>query len=218
MVTPRHLRQRLQWARRHLEWTIRRWDRVRFNDESRFLLRRVNGRARVFRRREDRLSENCAVRHDLYGGSNLMVWVGITAHGRMDLVFVDGTLNAQKYNQDILTRYFVPFIRAYGGTFQQDNARLHVARDNMDYLRRTNIDGLPWPSLSPDLSPTEYLWDQLDRRVYRRRQQSRTLDQLYAVLTEDWQRIPHVSINRLVASVRRRCVAVINGRGAFTRY
>ena len=36
---------------------------------------------------------------------------------------------------------------------KQDNARAHVARDNMEYLRRYNIDVLPWPAQSPDLSP-----------------------------------------------------------------
>ena len=46
-----------------------------------------------------------------------MVWAGITAHGRTDLVFVYGTLNAQKYRQD------------NGDTFQQDNAHPHDARE-----------------------------------------------------------------------------------------
>ena len=48
-------------------------------------------------------------------------------------MFVNGTLNAQKYRQD------------NSDTFQQDKARPHVARDNMDYLRRYNIDVLPRP-------------------------------------------------------------------------
>ena len=135
-----------------------------------------------------------------------------------DLVFIDGTLNAKKYRQEILGRHVVPFMQANGGTFQQDNARPHVSRDNMDYLRRHNVEMLLWPVLSLDLSPIEHLWGQLDRRVHRRRQQSQTLNELRAALTEEWQRIPKMTINRLVASMRRRCVAVINSRGGFTRY
>ena len=87
---------------------------------------------------------------------------------------------------------------------------------HMDYLRHNNIDVLPWPALSPDLSLIKYLWDQLDRRVRKRQQQPKTLDQLRAALTEEWQRIPQVSINRLIASMRRRCVAVINNSGGLT--
>ena len=37
-LTQRHLRQRLDWARRQLRWTIQQWGRVLFTDESRFLL------------------------------------------------------------------------------------------------------------------------------------------------------------------------------------
>ena len=163
------------------------------------MLRRVDGRVRVFRRRGERFRENCVLRHDRYGGGSLMVWTGITAHWRTDLVFINGTLNAQKYHQDILARHVVPFIRANGGTLQQDNACPHVGRDNMDYLRRNNIDVLLWPALSPDLSPIEHLWDQLDRRVRKRQQQPQTLDQLPAALMEEWQGITQVSINRLIA-------------------
>ena len=63
-----------------------------------------------------------------------MVWAGITALGRTDLVFIVGTLNAQKYRQEILGRHVLPFMQANGGTFQQNNARPPVPRDNMNYL------------------------------------------------------------------------------------
>ena len=68
-----------------------------FTDESRFLLRCSDGRVRVFHRRRERFSDNCVIRHDRYGGESVMVWAGITAHGRNDLVFIEGTLNAQKF-------------------------------------------------------------------------------------------------------------------------
>ena len=103
----------------------------------------------------------------------VMAVAGITAHRRTDLVFVNGTLNAQKYRQDILACHVVPFIRANGGTFQQVDALPHVTRDNMDYLRRNYINVLPWPALSPDLSRIEDLWDQLDRMVRKHQQQPR---------------------------------------------
>ena len=68
-----------------------------FTDESRFLLRRSDGRVRVFRRRRERFSDNRKIRQDRYGGGSVMVWAGITAHARIDLMFIDGTLIAQKY-------------------------------------------------------------------------------------------------------------------------
>jgi hypothetical protein len=44
------------------------------------------------------------------------------------------------------------------------------------------------------------------------------LDQLRIALEDEWQRIPMSSINRLIASMRRRCQTVIYNRGSFTRY
>jgi hypothetical protein len=34
LITPRHRRQRLAWARTHLQWTRQRWQEVLFSDES----------------------------------------------------------------------------------------------------------------------------------------------------------------------------------------
>jgi transposase len=103
------------------------------------------------------------LRHDRFGGGSVMMWGGISGNRRTNLVTINGTLNAQRYRTVILTQHVRPFIAANGGIFQQDNARPHVARANRDFLANNNIDVLPWPAFSPDLSPIEHLWDQLDR-------------------------------------------------------
>jgi transposase len=57
------------------------------------------------------------------------------------------------------------FIKAQGNnvTFQQDNAGPHVARDLRHYLTQQNVDVLPWPVVSPDLSPIEFVCDEMER-------------------------------------------------------
>jgi len=37
----------------------------------------------------------------------------------------------------------------------------------MAFLAQNNIPVLPWPALSPDLSPIEHLWDNISRRLTR---------------------------------------------------
>jgi transposase len=50
-LTLRHRHARFDWSHDHLRWTIRTWRRVRWSDESSFLLRPTDGRARVWRQR-----------------------------------------------------------------------------------------------------------------------------------------------------------------------
>ena len=132
-----------------------------------------------------------------------MVWGGITVGGRTNLVFVDGTLTAQRYRNDILIPQVVPYVTARNLTFQQDNARPHVAHANMNFLRQQNVNVLPWPAMSPDLSPIEHMWDFLDRQIRKRAQQPQNLQELRNALQQEWRNIPVHFVNKLMASVRR---------------
>ncbi|GFV29966.1 transposable element Tcb1 transposase [Trichonephila clavipes] len=42
--------------------------------------------------------------------------------------------------------------------FQQDKARPHVARIVQKFFVNHQIELLPWPARSPDLSPIENMW------------------------------------------------------------
>lgn len=64
----------------------------------------------------------------------------------------------------------------------------------------------------------EHLWDELGRRVRHRVNPPQTLRQLERALVEEWRRIPMRTIRRLTRSMSRRCQAVIDARGAHTRY
>ena len=68
--------------------------------------------------------------------------------------------------------------------FTTDKVWPHAARDCRDFLANNNIVPLNWPPNSPDLSPVEYLWDDLDRRVKKRQNPPTTLAQLRNALEE----------------------------------
>ena len=57
-LTLRHRDARFDWSHDHLGWTIRTWRRVHWSDESRFLLRPTDGRARVCRQRNTSFQDN----------------------------------------------------------------------------------------------------------------------------------------------------------------
>jgi transposase len=60
VLTRRHRQVRLQWVRTHRVWSHQHWSTLWFCDESRFLLKRGDGRARVYRRRNERSANNCS--------------------------------------------------------------------------------------------------------------------------------------------------------------
>ena len=96
-----------------------------------------------------------------------MVWAGICHDGHTQLKIVHGTLNAVKYRDDILDPIVLCLLqqRNFDHVFHHDKARCHVAGVCQEFLNQNHIRVLPWPTLSPDMSPIEQLFDELSRRV-----------------------------------------------------
>ena len=69
-----------------------------------------------------------------------------------------------------------------------------------------------------DLNPIEHMWDELDRRVRKRRNPPATLAQLRNALIDEWNNIPTRTVNALVNSIQRRIRAATVARGGHTRY
>ena len=89
-----------------------------------------------------------------------MVRGGITAHGKTDLVIVDGNLNSRRYIDEILRPVVVPYIQnmGQGALFQDDNARPHRARIVDAYLQQEQFIRVDWQACSLDLSMLGISW------------------------------------------------------------
>ena len=99
---------------------------------------------------------------------------------------------------------------------QQVNDPKHTSAHVKEFFTSKKIKVLEWPSQSPDLKPIEHLWEELDRRI-RKRKFSRKKD-LMAYLAEEWKEIPLTVITKLIDSMPERCVAVIKSKGFATKY
>ena len=191
-----------------------------FSDESRFLLERHDGRARVYRRRGERFQACCIQEAANFGWGSVMVWGAMSASHRTPLIRIQGNLTSSRYVAEILQPH-LPFMEQHGPglVFMQDNAPAHRARLAQGCLNDAGINQLsPWPAHSPDMNPIQHVWDHLDRQVRSLPHQPTTLNQLASCLSEAWDNIPQAFLRRLVLSMRRRCAALLDARGHHTKY
>ena len=150
-----------------------------------------------------------------------MVWGGITANGRTDLVILNENLTARRYIDEVLQPHLLPFLTQHGGdlTFQQDNAPAHRALATRQFFMNHQISLLtPWPAKFPDLNVIEHLWDRMKRDISALGPPPRTVQQLQRAVINSWNTIPQHVIQALVRSMRRRCNAVIDAVGSYTQY
>ncbi len=66
------------------------------------------------------------------------------------------------------------------------------------------------------MSPIEYVWDALDRRIRQCVPVPANIQQLHTAIEEKWANIPQATINNLINSMRS--VALHEANGGHTRY
>jgi transposase len=185
-----------------------------FSDETPICLIQVNARRYVRQRRNTPLS-TANIRPTVQGGGKIMVWGAFRDHRMIPLRRVVGNLNGNRYIQ-ILEERLHPFTNAHPDTvFQQDNCTCHTGNPVRLWMQANNINLLPWPARSPDLSPIENLWADLKRRLEN--EEIQTLDHLWQRACQLWINTPLQTLERLVQSMPHRIAAVIAQRGGPTR-
>ncbi|UYV79532.1 hypothetical protein LAZ67_17003040 [Cordylochernes scorpioides] len=180
-LTPPNRRQRLEWCRARSTW-MTEWHRVVFSDESRFCLSSDSRRVRVWRRRGEKSNPAAIVERPTVRQRGIMVWGAIAYDSRSPLLRIQGTMTAQRYVDDVLRPVTLPYLQGVpNALYQQDNARPHTAHISQQALQ--DVQMLPWPPYSPDLSPIEHVWDIIGRRLHAL-PQPRSEDELWQMLVE----------------------------------
>ncbi|UYV79058.1 hypothetical protein LAZ67_17000955, partial [Cordylochernes scorpioides] len=205
-LTPPNRRQRLEWCRARSTW-MTEWHRVVFSDESRFCLSSDSRRVRMWRRRGERSNPAAIVERPTVRQRGIMVWGAIAYDSRSPLLRIQGTMTAQRYVDDVLRPVTLPYLQGVpNALYQQDNARPHTARISQQALQ--DVQMLPWPPYSPDLSPIEHVWDIIGRRLHAL-PQPRSEDELWQMVEREWRAIPQDAIRTLIDSLPRRVAACI---------
>jgi len=109
-------------------------------------------------------------------------------------------------------------IKPHAIYFQQDNDPKHMSKLAKDFLESKHIDILDWPPSFPDMSPIQNAWDHLDHRICLRDPLPTNLDQLWAALEEEWEKLDQKYIDKLYASLPNRVQALKKAKECTTRY
>ena len=118
--------KRLLWAKQMVNYN-ERWECMVFSDEKKFNLDGPDGYKYYWhdlRKEKDVFSRK-------HGGGSVMVWGGISAFGKTELVFLKGRQDSQKYIE-MLKDHLLPFVETKEHEFQQDNAPIHVSKATRD--------------------------------------------------------------------------------------
>lgn len=220
MFTKKHMLNRVDFCRKWLR-ELAALATIIFSDYKKFSLDGPDGLKKCWVRK-DGAQKFCLKRHS--GGGKLHVWGAFWMNGRLELVFVEGSVKAVDHVA-LLDEHLLPHMIAhlsdgngFTGMFQQDNARPHSAKLTQAYLRDHGVPVMKWPAQSPDLNPMENAWGMISQKIYAQGKQYNSKKALKAAIIEAWQSIEQSTLAELIKSMERRFKDCIEVNGRKTKY
>ena len=135
--------------------------------------------------------------HNCFWDGGVTVWGCFSFDCKLDLYVLDGNLTGQKYRDNVLAPRVVPLFDNHAladrPIFMDDNSRPHRARIVQYFLQQEAVQTIPWPAMSPDMIPIEYVWDFIGRKINQRNPKCQNIDELITAILQEWQQFTPIT-------------------------
>lgn len=194
------------------------WEHTLVTDEKPFLLFAATNRQndRVWTDDPEKVPPVEVVKH----ASSVNVWAGVSAKGKTELYFYEGTIGAKEH-VEILKKAKNDFKKIFPGntkwTYQQDGASAHSAKMTSTWLEDNGIDYIScgprgdWPGNSPDLSIIENVWGWMDGELEEN--PPKTTADLKRRVKKIWKDMPQAMLVKMAKGMKQRLKDVIKNKG-----
>ena len=216
VLSVKHKEKRLEFARKHVTWTLDQWRKVIFTDEKRFNLMGNDAYVSAWVQNKQNYCQEVA--SNLKKG--LMIWGAIGPNGGLRLICLEGKVNAEIYCEMLEDDFFskVQGELPVNFVWQHDNAPIHVAAKTKEYLSKRTTSVLEWPALSPDLNPIKNIWGLLTQEVYKDGKTFQNTNDLWDAICTAWYAIPQSVFANLYNSMPARLIKVLEEKGERIKY
>lgn len=218
-LTPRMIKQRMDWAKEYAGKDVDFWKGVVFTDESKFEILQENTQY-VRRRPGEEFKPECVV-STVKHPTSVMVWSQFSWKGTGRLYIVEGTMDQKQYKNVLNTR-FLPQVKEWyscgRAILLHDGAPCHRAKSIDTFLKDNDINVMKWPGNSPDMNPIENIWSIVKKRISTRFPTNKNA--LIEALIDVWCRDAEVKelCTTLVEGMPRRVKALLDAKGLATKY
>ncbi len=162
-----------------------------FSDESTFCISFGNQGPRVWRKRGEAQNSRC-LRSSVKFPQSELVWSTVFSEVQGQHSRIPGSFRALH------------------------SSPAHSAKATSTWFKGHGIPVLNWPANSPDLNPIENIWGIVKRKM--RYARPNNAEELKATIRATWALITPEQCHRLIDSMPRRIAAVIQAKGAPTKY
>jgi len=222
-LSPKNVKERLEWAIAHEDWTKDDWRRVIWSDETKINRFGSDGRKYAWKRDDEPIQPHHVQKTVKHGGGSIKLWSCITYEGVGYIAKIDTTLNQHLY-KEILEDDLMDTIEEYGIEkkemfFQHDNDPKHTASSVKEWLSNQEFKVMKWPAQSPDLNPIENMWALLKNRLYRDYDAPpKGMNEHWKRIYDTWYAITKEECQKVIDTMPDRCRQVIAKKGYWVDY